>query len=133
MIKLEVKSINAKSVFKSALMASVIPAIILLAIMVVVFLLTGSVLYDSNGGLLLTIFYLILTPVLCGLMGMLYTASYNWLAKIFGGLKVTCSELELESIIDAETKNKLKLLDRSLKEGLLTDEEYNQKYHELKK
>ncbi len=139
MLKLEIKNINAKSVFKSFLMASAIPAIIVLVIMIVVVAVTLASPYDNpgnnsgSGGLLLTIGYLLLYPILFGLLGILFAFSYNWLAKKFGGLRITCSESVVDSTLDSETKNRMKLLERSFKEGILTEEEYNNKRRELVK
>lgn len=141
MLKLEIKNINAKSVFKTVIMASVIPAIIFLSFFIIIVALVGISSFESSegGNLLLTIIYLalyfIIGPVFVGFLGMICAGSYNWLVKKFGGLKITCSEFEATSFydLDSDTKNKIKILDRSYKEGILTEEEYNKKRDELYK
>lgn len=101
MKKLQVKRFAPKSVFKSLLWAIAIPYIVIVPIVILCMIYSIS----SSGGfkILGTILYLLLIPIIYGLIFMLFAASYNWLAPKFGGLEVSVEEKDEEiKIISTE-------------------------------
>ena len=97
MRRVQIKRVSPKTVFKAILMAGAIPYTIYVffAVISVVF----GVLQKSGQAIYLTFFYLLVFPVIYGLIAMLLAFSYNLLAPKFGGL-----EIEIEDTVREDLK-----------------------------
>lgn len=83
MRKVRIKKFSLTSVFKSVIMALVIPY----TIIIFIFILMSAQNYSGKSIVTLLI-PIIIAPVIYGLVFMLFAASYNWLAPKFGGLEI---------------------------------------------
>lgn len=85
-MRLKVKKFIPKTVFKAVLMATAIPFIIF-AILFILERTLGLTL-SGNNAIFLSLLYLLISPIVYGVIFILLAISYNWLAPKFGGLEV---------------------------------------------
>jgi len=91
MKRIVIKKILPKTVFKAVLMAGAIPYMIFL-IFGIISVIINIIQNSEIVKIMYTIYYLILVPIIYGLITMLLAASYNWLAAKFGGLEIDIEE-----------------------------------------
>ena len=94
MKRVKIKKIIPKTLFKAILFAGAIPYFLFL-----LFSLTSVLVGLSQNGsilnILYTIYFLLFFPLISGVMALVISISYNWLAQKFGGL-----EIEIEDSIE---------------------------------
>ena len=91
MKRIMIKRMLPKTVFKAVLMAGAIPYMIFL-IFGIASVIINIIQNSEITKVMYTIFYLILVPIIYGLIAMLLAVSYNWLASKFGGLEIDIEE-----------------------------------------
>lgn len=79
--QVEITGINLSSLFGAVLMTLAIPLII-------------AALLGLMGDAGISLLALVLSPVIYGLLAMLFGASYNWLAPKFGGIVIEVKSKE---------------------------------------
>lgn len=90
MKRIEIKKFVPRTVFKSVLFLSSIPILALIILNIIQF--AAGTPQNKESSLLITIFYLVFSPLAYGLVAMLLAVSYNWFASKFGGLEVEINE-----------------------------------------
>lgn len=108
MKKIEIKKFIPKTVFKSVLFLSSIPILALIIFSIINF--TVGTPQNKESSLLVTILYLVFSPLAYGLVAMVLALSYNWFASKFGGLVVEISE----KVMNKEIKSNSGVLDEAV-------------------
>lgn len=90
MKKIEIKKFIPKTVFKSVLFLSSIPILALIIFSIINF--TVGTPQNKESSLLVTILYLVFSPLAYGLVAMVLALSYNWFASKFGELEIEISD-----------------------------------------
>ena len=102
MKRVEIRRILPKTVFKAVLMAGAIPYTIFLIFGMISIIVGAS--QNGSQAIYLTVSYLIVFPLVYGLIAMLLAFSYNLLAPKFGGLII-----EIEDTISEMNQNEKRI------------------------
>ncbi|MBN2460671.1 MAG: hypothetical protein JXB60_03605 [Candidatus Cloacimonetes bacterium] len=95
MKEIEIKNLNVLSFFKVALYFSIIPAVIIFLMGIILFLF--GIISDETELIFIGIVYIFLPGFMAaiyGVMGMLVSFIYNFLAQRFGGVRLTFEEIK---------------------------------------
>lgn len=90
-MKIVVKKLIPRTIFKAVLMACAIPYSIFLLIYLVSLLLGANI--GGSKAISLSIVYIAVSPLIYGLVSVLFSISYNLLEPKFGGIQIEISDL----------------------------------------